>query len=74
MIWSASIFVGLYFLFFAAMSWSHPDLVSLYWNNNAISGWTIVGVPVEELLFAVTFGFMWGGLYEHLGWYRSFRT
>ena len=74
MIWSASIFGGLYFLFFASMSWSHPDLVSLYWNNNAISGWAIVGVPVEELLFAVTFGFMWGGLYEHLGWYGSIRT
>ncbi len=36
----------------------------------AISGILILGVPLEELLFALSFGFYWSGVYEHVKWYR----
>lgn len=65
------IFTGFYFLFFATMSWVHPDYVAAYWNIADISGLMVAGVPLEELMFAATFGMMWSGIYEHFGWYRS---
>jgi len=27
-------------------------------------------VPLEELMFAFTFGMMWSSIYEHVLWYR----
>jgi hypothetical protein len=40
------------------------------WNLEAISGILILGVPLEELMFAYTFGMMWSSVYEHALWYR----
>ncbi len=69
-IYSAIVFLGFYFVFFATMSWVHPLYVAMFWNMAEITGFLVLGVPIEELMFGVTFGMMWGGLYEHLGWYR----
>jgi hypothetical protein len=30
----------------------------------------IIGVPVEELIFAFAFGMMWSGVYEHVIGYK----
>lgn len=38
------------------------------WSLSALSGLSLVGMPVEELLFAITFGAYWSGLYEHFTW------
>jgi len=62
------VFTCFYFVFFYAMNQTHPNLVDLYWNNEQLSGIRIIGVPVEELLFALTFGAMWSGFYEHRHW------
>lgn len=35
------------------------------WNLPALSGVLIAGVPLEELLFAISFGMHWTGVYEH---------
>lgn len=64
----AAIFSLFYFVFFSAMNWSHPNFVDLYWNNAAISGFRVFGVPVEELLFAATLGALWSNFYEHRYW------
>ena len=64
----AAIFSLFYFVFFSAMNWSHPNFVDLYWNNAAISGLRIFGVPIEELLFASTLGALWSNFYEHRYW------
>ena len=64
----AAIFSLFYFVFFSAMNWSHPNFVDLYWNNEAISGFRVFGVPVEELLFAATLGALWSNFYEHRYW------
>lgn len=57
-----------FILYFFLMILSHPNFVELYWNVSAISGFRIVGVPVEELMFAFSLGAMWSGFYEHRHW------
>lgn len=29
-----------------------------------------LGIPLEELMFAFTFGMMWSSAYEHILWYK----
>ena len=41
------------------------------WNLAALSGVIFAGVPLEELMFAFTFGLYWSSVYEHLAWKRS---
>jgi len=36
------------------------------WNLKAISGILILSIPIEELLFALSFGFIWSNIYEHI--------
>jgi hypothetical protein len=67
---SALMFSVFYFLFFSAMNLSHPNFVTLYWNHAQISGIQLLHIPIEELLFAFTFGAMWGGFYEHNYWLK----
>lgn len=70
MVVSAFLFLGLYFLYFLTLLAAYPDYVRLVWSLSAISGILILGVPVEELLFAFTLGFLWSSVYEHLRWQR----
>ena len=64
------LFLGLYFLFFLSFNLVYPGIVERVWNLRAISGILILGIPAEELLFALTFGGMWSSLYEHFKWYK----
>lgn len=66
---SALLFLGLYFLFFLSIITFYPYFVN-YWNLPTLSGLLVLGVPVEELMFAFTFGLMWSSIYEHILWYR----
>jgi hypothetical protein len=61
-------FLGIYFMFFASFNWAFPGYLNQVWNFEEISGILILGVPLEELLFALTLGMLWSGLYEHLAW------
>ncbi len=70
MLTSAVLFLGLYFAYFLSLVAVYPDYVREAWNLRAISGILILGVPLEELLFAFTLGFMWSSVYEHLEWQR----
>ena len=65
---SALIFLYLYFIFFSLLILWYPGYVAQVWNLKAISGILIFGVPLEELLFALSFGFVWSSLYEHIKW------
>ena len=43
------------------------------WNLNALSGIRILGSPLDELLlFAISFGMYWTGVYEHFTWTRLY--
>ena len=62
------IFMVLYFLFFKLLDLAFPGYVVKYWTIDALSGIIALGIPIEEYLFAFTFGLMWSSLYEHLSW------
>lgn len=68
MITSAIIFLGIYFIYFITLIAAYPGYVEKVWNLKAISGILIFGIPLEELLFALSFGFIWSSVYEHLTW------
>lgn len=70
-IWFGGIsFLALYFVFFLLFNLAYPNLVQEVWNLSAISGLLFLGVPLEELMFAFTFGMLWSSVYEHVMWYR----
>ncbi|MBR9691574.1 hypothetical protein GOV06_02210 [Candidatus Woesearchaeota archaeon] len=60
-------FTILYFLFFLFINLIFPDFVN-HWNLSALSGILILRVPLEEIVFAFTFGMIWAGIYEHVMW------
>jgi hypothetical protein len=62
------LYMGLYFVFFLCINLAFPTFVNS-WNLAALSGVVIVGVPLEELMFAFTFGMLWSGIYEHIKHY-----
>lgn len=64
------LFLALYFVFFSFFNLVYPYAVQQFWNLNTISGILIFGVPLEELLFAFTFGMMWSSVYEHFRGYK----
>lgn len=62
------IFLGFYLIFFTSFNWAFPGYIDQVWNFETISGIKFLGVPFEELLFALSLGMLWSGLYEHLTW------
>ena len=62
------LFLIYYFVFFLALEASSPGYVQQVWNLPEISGILLLGIPLEELLFAFTFGLYWSGVYEHFMW------
>ena len=68
---SGFLFLVLYFAFFFLFILAYPNVVEKFWNLKAISGILVLGIPIEELIFAFTFGMLWGSYYEHLKWYKE---
>jgi hypothetical protein len=66
-------FLAYYMLFILALEWSAPGYIERVWNLEALLGILILGLPIEELLFAVAFGMYWSGVYEHFTWTRTVR-
>ncbi len=64
------LFLIYYFLFFISLVLVFPDYVAQVWNLKVLSGILILGIPLEELLFAFSFGMLWSSLYEHILWYK----
>lgn len=71
---SAVIFLGLYFVYFLTLIVMYPGYVERVWNLAAISGILFFGVPLEELMFAFSFGFLWSSVYEHFMWRKLIRN
>ncbi len=67
---SAVIFGLFYLAFFLSLVRVYPDYVGHVWNLEDISGVLLLGVPIEELLFALCLGFLWSSVYEHVTWAR----
>jgi hypothetical protein len=66
----ALLFVAYYSLFLLGIECTAPGYIERVWNLTALSGVRILGVPLEEFLFAAAFGAYWSGLYEHFTWRR----
>lgn len=60
-------FLVIYFLAFLLFDTIFPDFITRVYNLRDISGILILGVPLEELLFAIIFGSNWSPIYEY--WY-----
>lgn len=71
---SAFIFTFLYFAYFLILIIAYPGYVESVWNLAAISGILILGIPLEELMFAFGLGFLWSSAYEHIKWYKIVKT
>ena len=57
-------------VFLFGLEWTAPGYIERVWNLKALSGLAVAGMPIEELLFAVTFGAYWSRVYEHFTWTR----
>lgn len=64
------LFLGYYVVFLLGLEVTAPGYVGRVWNLRALSGVSVLGAPVEELLFAFAFGMYWSGVYEHFTWRR----
>lgn len=74
-IWAGGIlFTVLYFIYFGSILPFYPQYVELYWNLDNLTHILVLGIPIEELLFAFTFGMYWSGLYEHLFWQKLIQS
>jgi hypothetical protein len=62
------LFVAYYVVFLAGLELTSPGYIERVWNLDALTGLRILGMPIEELLFATTFGMYWSGVYEHYTW------
>src|SRR3989344_3510006 len=69
-VYGGTLFLILYFLFFIFFNNLYPYAVERFWNLSALSGILISKVPLEELVFAFTFGLMWSSVYEHVKGYK----
>ena len=71
-IWLGGVlFVIYYALFLWGLDWLSPGYVEKVWNMDALSGVRLLGLPLEEILFAGAFGICWAGIYEHFMWRRT---
>ena len=65
------LFLFYYWIFIAGLELLSPGYIEKVWNLDALSGLLILNTPIEELLFAGTFGMYWAGVYEHFTWRKS---
>ena len=62
---SGLLFTGLYFVFFLAFNAAYSGYLSQVWKLSALSGVIIAGVPLEEVLFALSYGLIVACFAEH---------
>ena len=59
------LFTGLYLACFVVFTTAFPQYLLQVWNLRALSGVMFAGVPVEELLFAFSYGAMYSSVAEY---------
>ncbi len=64
-LYAGLLYLALYGLQFFGFNALFPNFIDQYYNLQATSGAMILGVPLEELLYAGTFGMIWGLLYKY---------
>lgn len=64
-LYSGLLFGLFYFLFFSIFDFFIPDFIK-HWNLNNLSGVILLGVPIEEIIWAFGIGAFLGPIYEYL--------
>lgn len=64
--WGGGLFVLAYALQFLLFNALYPDFIDNYYNLHATSGVMLLGIPLEEYLYAFSFGLLWAPLYKYL--------
>ena len=59
------IFLVIYFIFFSLTNLLFPNFIEQTYNLNNISGILLFKIPLEEFLFALSFGLLWSPFYEY---------
>lgn len=59
------LFMGLYFAGFVTFNAVFPHYIPQVWNMGALTGVMVTGVPLEELLFAFSYGLMYSNVAEY---------
>ncbi|MBI4150541.1 hypothetical protein HY492_00270, partial [Candidatus Woesearchaeota archaeon] len=59
-------FAAVYWISLALTDAIAPGWIATTWNMTALSGITLLRVPIEELLFGLSFGMLWTSLYEEV--------
>ncbi|MCL4218818.1 MAG: hypothetical protein KJ052_17680 [Candidatus Hydrogenedentes bacterium] len=62
------IFLTYYFVYFLGLRLIEPGYVEKVWQMERLTGVLALGIPIEELVFALGFGLYWSGVYEHFTW------
>jgi hypothetical protein len=63
-------FTVLYFVLFLVVLALYPEFVRRYYTLKNLLGIRVLGVPLEELLFAASGGAVWSVAYEYVHGYR----
>jgi hypothetical protein len=58
-------FLIIYFLGFSLFNIIFPDFISTAYHLENLSGILIFNIPIEEYLYAISFGLMWAPIYEY---------
>ena len=64
------LFLCLYAAFMLGLRWLAPGYIAHTWNLSALNGGLVYGIPLEELLFGMSFGMYWSTVYEHVTWHE----
>lgn len=64
------LFLVLYAVWVGGLELLAPGYIDAVWNLDNLSDIVILTIPLEEYLFAFSFGMYWAGVYEHLTWQR----
>ena len=65
-VWGGITFFLIYLLAFKFFNFIYPDFILGKYNLDNLSGIIFWGLPVEELLYALSFGVMWAPIYEYI--------
>ncbi len=65
---STFLFAAIYIAYFSILVILTPGYVPSVWDLRDLTGILILGIPIEEILFAISFGFFWSGVYDLYSW------
>lgn len=68
---SGLLFSVIYFTLFVIFNLIFRDFVDQYYNLNNLWGINLVGVPIEEIIFAFSVGAFWSTLFEYIKGYKT---